>query len=193
MADILRLPRFSEDQNSAMVLRWLKKEGEEVKIGDALVEIETDKALMELDAKRNGFLLYIKVPVGEVQENDVLGIIGDEGEDVADILTAEQNRTAELIDKSRGVDVIRLPKLSDMMEEAKIVVWRVKEGDYIKKGDIIAEVETDKAIIEVESFREGKVLYRLDETKTIVKENEILIIVGEEGAYFKDLLELNKK
>jgi len=75
-----------------------------------------------------------------------------------------------------------------MMEEAKIVTWKVNEGDYVKKGDIIAEVETDKAIIEVESFREGKVLYRLDEAKKMVKENEILIIVGEEGAHFKDLL-----
>ena len=193
MADILRLPRFSENQNSAMVLRWLKKEGEEVKIGDVLVEIETDKSLMELEAESNGFLLYIKIPVGEVLVGGVMGVIGGKNENVAEILSKEQGNSKKVIDKARGVDVVRLPKLSDMMEAAKIVTWKVKEGDYVRKGDIIAEVETDKAIIEVESFREGKVLYRLDEAKKVVKENEILIIVGEEGAYFKDLLELNQK
>lgn len=191
MADILRLPKFSEDQNSAIVLRWLKKEGEEVRIGDALVEIETDKALMELEAKSNGFLLYIKIPVGEVLVNDVMGVIGERNENVTEILAREEDKSSKTIDKARGVDVVRLPKLSDMMETAKIVTWKVEVGDFVKKGDIIAEVETDKAIIEVESFREGKVLYRLDETKKMVKENEILIIVGEEGACFKDLLELN--
>lgn len=191
MADILRLPRFSDDQNSAMILRWLKKEGEKVTKGEALVEFETDKSLMELEAENDGFLLYIKIPVGEARVGEILGVVGAENEKLTEILKEAESKQQQQIDKTRGVDVIRLPKLSDMMEEAKVVAWKVDVGDDVRKGDIIAEVETDKAIIEIESFREGKVLYRLDKVEPIVKENEILIIVGEEGAYFKDLLEIN--
>jgi pyruvate dehydrogenase E2 component (dihydrolipoamide acetyltransferase) len=191
MAIVLRLPRFSEDHNPAIIVRWLKKEGERVEKGDVLVEIETDKSLMEIEAEDSGVLLYIKVPLGEVYGDDILGVIGEENENVSVLLKGEEMPNSTPIDKTRGVDIIRLPKLSDMMESAKVVNWKVKEGDGIKKGDIIAEVETDKAIIEVESFREGTVLYRSKEATTNVKENEILIIVGEKGAYIQNILEEN--
>lgn len=191
MAVVLRLPRFSEDDNPAIIVRWLKKEGERVEKGDVLVEIETYKSLMEVEAEDSGLLLYIKVPLGEVYGDDILGVIGEENENVSDILKGEEMPNSKPIDKIRGVDIVRLPKLSDMMESAKVVNWKVKEGDGIKKGDIIAEVETDKAIIEVESFREGTVLYRSKEATTNVKENEILIIVGEKGAYIQNILEEN--
>ena len=109
----------------------------------------------------------------------------------SEILQREEMPNSTSIDKARGVDIIRLPKLSEMMESARVVDWKVKEGSGIKKGDIIAEVETDKAIIEVESFREGTVLYLSKKATTSIKENEILIIVGEKGAYIQNILDEN--
>lgn len=191
MAVVLRLPRFSEDNLPATIVKWLKKEGDNVQKGDVLVEIETDKSLMEIEAEDSGTLLYIKVPLGKVYENDILGVIGEDGENVAGILKNEEISNAKSIDKAKGVDIIRLPKLSEMMESARVISWKINLGDDLKKGDIIAEVETDKAIIEVESYREGTVLYRSEEAMTQVKENEILLIVGEKGAYIQNILEEN--
>mgnify|MGYP000014426672 CR=1 FL=1 len=56
-------------------------------------------------------------------------------------------------------EIIRMPRLSDTMEEGNIVSWLVKEGDKVSPGDILAEVETDKATMELESFNEGVLLY----------------------------------
>ncbi len=52
---------------------------------------------------------------------------------------------------------IVMPQLSDSMDEGKLISWKIKEGDFVKKGDVIAEVESDKAIMEVQSFKDGKV------------------------------------
>ena len=61
-------------------------------------------------------------------------------------------------------EVIRMPKMSDTMEEGVIASWLVKEGDEVKSGDILAEVETDKATMELESYEDG-VLLRSEERR----------------------------
>ncbi len=188
MAEIVRLPSFSENQNKAVIVKWLKKEGEEVKLGESLVEFETDKSIIVIEAESEGVLLYIKVPVGEVEVGDILCVIGEKGEKASEVLSEIQT-TEQQIDKAHGLDVIRLPKLSDMMEMARIVKWNIKAGDYLKKGDIFAEVETDKSVIEIESFREGWVLYTRPEEQPEVNENDILVILGEKGMNFQHLLE----
>lgn len=188
MANIIRLDKFSEDQNVATIITWLKKEGDRIEVGDVLLELETDKSTMELEAEVEGYLLYIKIPLGKVIVDDILCVIGEKNENLDQIFKEEEIRIEGLIDKAKGVDIIRLPKLSEMMEEARIVDWKVEVGDDVKKGDIIAEVETDKAVIEVESFREGKVLYRVPSEKQTLKENDILVIIGEEGAHIQNIL-----
>ncbi len=189
MAEILRLPQFSEEQDSAVVLNWLKKEGEAIKKGEAILEIETEKSVMELEAENDGILLYIKVPRGEVKVNDILGVIGQSGENAIDLLKQVESKDKKKIDKASGMDIIRLPRLSDEMEEALILNWKVGIGDKLQKGDVIAEVETDKAVIEIDSFREGTILYKHPETSQKIKVGTIIMIVGEEGAPYEQLLE----
>ncbi len=86
-------------------------------------------------------------------------------------------------------EVIRMPRLSDTMEEGTIAKWHKKVGDKIQEGDIIAEVETDKATMEMESFQEGTLLYvGIDEGDT-VPINEVIAVVGEKGEDYQEVLE----
>lgn len=84
-------------------------------------------------------------------------------------------------------EVIRMPRMSDTMEEGNIVGWIAKVGDKVSPGDVLAEVETDKATMELESFYEGTLLYIGVEEGTIAV-NAILAVIGEEGEDYKAAL-----
>src|SRR6476620_3847006 len=78
-------------------------------------------------------------------------------------------------------EVIRMPLLSDTMTEGKIVSWNKKVGDYVKSDDVLADVETDKATMEVVGYEEGTLLYIGVEAGNAAKINEIIAIVGKAG------------
>jgi pyruvate dehydrogenase E2 component (dihydrolipoamide acetyltransferase) len=86
-------------------------------------------------------------------------------------------------------DVITMPRLSDTMEEGTIVEWFKQVGDEIAQGDILAEVETDKANMELESFYEGKLLYVGIEQGDVVPVDKVIAVVGEEGENYKAALQ----
>ncbi|TVR77273.1 MAG: pyruvate dehydrogenase complex dihydrolipoamide acetyltransferase [Chitinophagaceae bacterium] len=90
-------------------------------------------------------------------------------------------------------EVIRMPRMSDTMEEGVIVEWNKKVGDSIKAGDILAEVETDKATMELESYQEGTLLYIGVEKGDTIPVDAILAILGEKGEDYKSILEEEKK
>lgn len=85
-------------------------------------------------------------------------------------------------------EIIRMPRLSDTMEEGNIVAWLKKVGDKVSPGDILAEVETDKATMELESFHEGYLLY-ISKEEGPVPVNEVLAVIGEKDEDYKSLLE----
>lgn len=85
--------------------------------------------------------------------------------------------------------VIDMPKLSDTMEEGVIAKWNVKEGDKVSSGDIIAEVETDKATMDVEVFDGGTVLKIVAAEGDAVPLGGLMAIIGEEGEDISDLLD----
>ncbi len=176
MSDTLRLPRFSEDQDAATIVKWHKKEGDAIKKGEILLEIETDKSIFELEAEKDGIIEEIRVSEGEIKVGEVLAILKDRG-----------NGENEMV-KTKNAFAIRLPQLSDAMEEAHALYWRVKVGDVVKKGDILVEVETDKAIIEIDASHKGTVLYQYPENKKKIKVGTIILIIGDEGASVQKLL-----
>ncbi|GAB3970195.1 pyruvate dehydrogenase complex dihydrolipoamide acetyltransferase [Spirosoma terrae] len=91
--------------------------------------------------------------------------------------------------ESVNASVIRMPKMSDTMTEGTIVAWHKKEGDTVKSGDILAEVETDKATMDLEAYEEGTLLYIGVKEGASVAVDDIIAVVGEKGANFKVLLE----
>ena len=85
-------------------------------------------------------------------------------------------------------EIINMPRLSDTMEEGVVAKWLKKVGDTIKEGDILAEIETDKATMEFESFHSGVLLHiGLEEGKTAPVDS-LLAIIGEKGEDITDLL-----
>ena len=86
-------------------------------------------------------------------------------------------------------EIIRMPKMSDTMEEGVIAAWLKKVGDSVKPGDILAEVETDKATMELESYDEGVLLYIGVNEKDAVPVNGVIAVIGEKGEDYQHLLD----
>jgi pyruvate dehydrogenase E2 component (dihydrolipoamide acetyltransferase) len=205
MAQVIRMPKMSDTMLEGVIAKWLKKEGDTIKSGDIIAEVETDKATMELENYEDGTLLYIGIKAGEAAPVDgIIAIVGTKGEDFSILLTESKvvivnevvEKVVEVTASQPTIDLgnikakaVRMPKMSDTMLEGVIAKWLKKEGDKVKSGDIIAEVETDKATMELENYEDGTILYiGAQEGKGIVVDG-IIAIVGEPGADFKKILE----
>ncbi|MBE5317579.1 2-oxo acid dehydrogenase subunit E2 [Pedobacter sp. MR2016-19] len=86
-------------------------------------------------------------------------------------------------------DVIKMPKMSDTMTEGVLAKWHKKVGDKVKSGDVLAEVETDKATMDMESYWDGVLLYVGIEEGTAVPVDAIMAVIGKEGEDYKAALE----
>ena len=96
MAIVVNMPRLSDTMEEGTVAAWLKKVGDKIEEGDILAEIETDKATMEFESFNEGTLLHIGVQEGETTKVDtLLAIIGDDGEDISEILNGASNASTE--------------------------------------------------------------------------------------------------
>ncbi|MCH7397111.1 pyruvate dehydrogenase complex dihydrolipoamide acetyltransferase [Belliella sp. DSM 107340] len=227
MAEIIRMPKMSDTMEEGVIAAWLKKVGDEVKPGDILAEVETDKATMELESYEEGVLLHIGVEEKDaVPVNGVIAIIGEKGENIDDLLKEangeggssstskeEKKEDKEEVDEEKdeneekedsktedapkeekidtsdiNAQVITMPKMSDTMTEGVIATWLKKVGDEIKAGDIIAEVETDKATMELESYDDGILLHIGVEAGEAVEIDGVIAVIGEKGADFEKLI-----
>ncbi|WP_430908877.1 2-oxo acid dehydrogenase subunit E2 [Maribacter sp. 2-571] len=206
MAEVINMPRLSDTMEEGTVAKWLKQVGDKIEEGDILAEIETDKATMEFESFHEGTLLHIGIEEGDGAPVDsLLAIIGEKGEDISGLLngsattedtdsgseaadsapeqaaTADAGATETTSEIPEGVEVVKMPRLSDTMEEGTVAAWLKSVGDTIEEGDILAEIETDKATMEFESFYSGTLLY------IGIKEGEsspvdaVLAVIGPEG------------
>ncbi|MEP3838021.1 MAG: 2-oxo acid dehydrogenase subunit E2 [Algibacter sp.] len=206
MAIVVNMPRLSDTMEEGTVATWLKKVGDKIEEGDILAEIETDKATMEFESFNEGTLLHIGVQEGETTKVDeLLAIIGDEGEDISGLLNGGGNASAEAKEETveaesteevpaetaaapavsaalpEGVIVVTMPRLSDTMEEGTVATWLKKVGDTVEEGDILAEIETDKATMEFESFQSGTLLEIGLQEGESAKVDALLAIIGPAG------------
>ena len=87
MAEVILMPRLSDTMTEGVIAAWHKKVGDTVKKGDLLAEIETDKAVQELESYKDGTLLHIGIDKGgKLQVNDLLAIVGAPGEDISSLI-----------------------------------------------------------------------------------------------------------
>ena len=197
MAEIINMPRLSDTMEEGTVATWFKKVGDTVKEGDILAEIETDKATMEFEAFHEGELLHIGIEEGQTAPVDaLLAIIGQKGEDISALLgggavaeATSESAPAEAVEASSaaaelpaGVEIITMPRLSDTMEEGTVASWLKKVGDTVTEGDILAEIETDKATMEFEAFYGGTLLHIGIQEGESAKVDSLLAIIGDKDA-----------
>jgi pyruvate dehydrogenase E2 component (dihydrolipoamide acetyltransferase) len=202
MAEIITMPRLSDTMEEGTVAAWLKKVGDNIVEGDILAEIETDKATMEFESFHEGTLLHIGVQEGETTKVDaLLAVIGDKGEDISALLisapeikeeikeesTAQVETSSGAVEIPEGVIVVTMPRLSDTMEEGTVATWLKKVGDKVAEGDILAEIETDKATMEFESFNEGTLLHIGIQEGETAKVDALLAIIGPTGTDVSDV------
>ena len=211
MAEVINMPRLSDTMEEGTVATWLKKVGDKIEEGDILAEIETDKATMDFESFNEGTLLHIGIGEGETAKVDtLLAIIGEEGEDISQYLdvnaseakaqdndqsSSEQKveddnqsevkvaseESTEKQDIPEGVIVVTMPRLSDTMEEGTVATWLKKVGDHVDEGEILAEIETDKATMDFESFQSGTLLYIGLNEGDSAKVDSLLAIIGPAG------------
>ncbi|SJN24092.1 Dihydrolipoamide acetyltransferase component of pyruvate dehydrogenase complex [Sphingobacterium faecium PCAi_F2.5] len=204
------MPKMSDTMTEGVIAKWHKQVGDKVNSGDLVAEIETDKATMDFESYQEGTLLYIGPKEGEAVAIDaVIAILGEPGEDFQALLS-DAPQTEEVTEKkevetsnsseteaapqsnvtpeSLGVTVITMPLLSDTMTEGVIAQWNFKVGDTIKSDDSIADVETDKATMEVTAYADGTLLYVGLEAGEAAKVNDIIAIVGPAGTDVTPLL-----
>jgi pyruvate dehydrogenase E2 component (dihydrolipoamide acetyltransferase) len=217
MAEVIRMPKMSDTMEEGVIAEWHKKVGDKIKSGEIIAEVETDKATMDLESYYDGTLLYIGVQKGDAVPIDgIMAVVGNEGEDYQSLLeggnengspkdaapakeqqepaapaietvTPEKPAPAKSTEKINAA-VVRMPKMSDTMEEGTLVSWQKKVGDKVKSGDIIAEVETDKATMELEAYEDGTLLYVGIKEGESVPVDGIIAVIGEEGANVEALL-----
>jgi pyruvate dehydrogenase E2 component (dihydrolipoamide acetyltransferase) len=202
---------MSDTMEEGVIASWLKKVGDTVKPGDILAEVETDKATMELESYEEGVLLYVGVKEKDsVPVNGIIAIIGEKGEAFQHLLSGAPAETpkveaaipaaapapaaevkapaAAVATSSIPAVVVTMPKMSDTMQEGTISAWLKKVGDAVKSGEIIAEVETDKATMELESYEDGLLLYIGVEAGGSVPVDGVIAVIGEKGADYQSLL-----
>lgn len=200
------MPRLSDTMEEGTVAKWLKQVGDKVEEGDILAEIETDKATMEFESFYEGTLLHIGIDEGDGAPVDsLLAIIGEKGEDISALLNSssvsaqEEEVSAEKANDSQedttetssdsgssteipeGVEIVKMPRLSDTMEEGTVAAWLKKVGDTVEEGDILAEIETDKATMEFESFYSGTLLYIGIQEGESSPVDAVLAVIGPAG------------
>ncbi len=174
----ITMPKAGQSMEDGTIVRWVKTVGQTVAAGDILLEVETDKATVEVESDAAGTLLKILVPEGEtVPVHTPIALLGQAGENVsaaaassspqstqgaqreekAEAPTAAAPATPEPSAAGGPVTPVLMPKAGQSMEEGTIVSWKVKPGDRVNQGDILFEVETDKANVEVESDAPGRI------------------------------------
>ncbi|MEL6348336.1 MAG: biotin/lipoyl-containing protein, partial [Myxococcota bacterium] len=180
MAEFFLMPQASPTMEAGKVLEWHKSEGDALAPQDVIAEVETDKAAMEVEVFDPGYLLKIIVPAGtEAKVDQPIAIIGQSAdEDYADLLTQlgdaapaappaeapapapEPAPAPAAVEEEVVTDAayFLMPQASPTMEAGKILAWHKSEGDALAPQDVIAEVETDKAAMEVEVFDPGYLL-----------------------------------
>ena len=211
MAEVILMPRLSDTMTEGVIAGWHKKVGDAVKKGDLLADIETDKATMELESYQEGTLLHIGSDKGgKLQVNDLLAIIGKAGEDVGALVAQHSGGAAPApapvaeapasaapaakpaVDVSSMEEVVLMPRLSDTMTEGVIAGWHKNVGDAVKKGEVLADIETDKATMELESYKEGVLLYQGAKPGEKIQVNDLLCIIGKQGFDVNAVLEALK-
>ncbi|MEW6132483.1 MAG: FAD-dependent oxidoreductase [Pseudomonadota bacterium] len=153
----ITMPQLSDTMTEGVVVTWEKQPGDRVERGDIVATVETDKAIMDVEVFKAGYLAGPLAEVGStIPVGGALGYITDTPGDMAIAAgeVVEEQAQTEMIPHHAGTPIV-MPQLSDTMTEGVMVSWEKQPGDAVKRGDIVATVETDKAIMDVEVFQEG--------------------------------------
>ena len=190
MVQEIKMPSAGQTTDEARIFTVNVKVGDTVKRGDVLLEAETDKAVLPVESYAAGEVLDVLVQEGDdVTAGTVLVVIGKKGDTyqrggavpapAAPAPSAPVVPAAVVDAKMEKIGTeIKMPSAGQTTDEAKIYTVNVKVGDTVKRGDVLMEAETDKAVLPVESFTAGVVLDVLVQEGDDVTAGTVLAVIG---------------
>lgn len=179
-------------------MSWEKNVGDFIERGTVVATIETDKAIMDVEVFREGYLsgpiaaIDSVIPVGDAMAilvTDKKDVVEGEGAPVVAASSTSETETASndpapvaKDETPEGGHAVKMPQLSDTMTEGTMVTWEKELGDHIKRGTVVATVETDKAVMDVEVFREGYLSGPIAATDSVVPVGEAIAFLVDDKA-----------
>lgn len=206
----INMPSLSPTMTEGNIVKWLKKEGDKISAGDVLCEIQTDKAIMAFETEEEGVLAKILVPedAKEIKVGSLIALMVAEGEDWKTVEIPEAEGVApaasnaqkepEESEQSTGGNTpgieLTMPSLSPTMSEGTIIKWHKQPGDKISAGDVLCDIQTDKAVMSFETEEEGTLAKILlgDDSKD-VKVGDLIALMVAEGEDWNDVQVPGKK
>ncbi len=171
------MPQLGMAQDAGKIVSWLKAPGEKVAKGDALFEVETDKATMEVEAQASGFLTHVSAQAGEdVPVGQAIARISETAEEDAPA-AAPAPQAADALPEGRE---ITMPQLGMAQDSGVIVGWMVEPGAQVGEDDPLFEVETDKATMEVPAGVSGYLAATLAQKDDDVPVGQAVAIISKE-------------
>ena len=172
------MPALGMAQDSGVIVAWHKSEGDAVTAEDTLFEVETDKATMEVAAGADGFLTRIRAQAGdEVPVGDVIAVIGDSTEAIN---AEEPPASAPAQPQTVEGNQVIMPALGMAQDTGLIVAWHKAPGDAVVATDVLFEVETDKATMDVEAGHDGYVAALLAEAGEEAPVGDVIAVISDE-------------
>jgi len=200
----LKMPSLSPTMTEGTIVKWLKKEGENFEAGDVVCEIQTDKAVVSMEVDDEGVMAKILSPAdsGSIKVGELIALVAEEGEDWKEVAAghAPDGKGADDSTQAAAAEpamtgggsvagtAVNMPSLSPTMTEGTIVKWYKSEGEAVGAGDLLCDIQTDKAVVSMEADDDGVL------AKILVKDGSGAIQVGvpiavmvEEGEDWKDV------
>ncbi|MFN7003324.1 MAG: biotin/lipoyl-containing protein [Roseinatronobacter sp.] len=169
------MPQLGMAQDAGKIVSWLKAPGDKVAKGDALFEVETDKATMEVEAQASGFLTHVSAQAGEdVPVGQAIARISESAEESAPV-AAPAPQAAEVLPEGRE---ITMPQLGMAQDSGVLVGWLVEPGARVGAEDLLFEVETDKATMEVPAGVSGYLAATLAQKGDDVPVGQVVAIIS---------------
>uniref|UniRef100_A0A2H8TUF6 Dihydrolipoamide acetyltransferase component of pyruvate dehydrogenase complex n=1 Tax=Melanaphis sacchari TaxID=742174 RepID=A0A2H8TUF6_9HEMI len=206
----INMPSLSPTMTEGNIVKWLKNEGDKISAGDVLCEIQTDKAVMAFETEEEGVLAKILVPedAKEIKVGSLIALMVAEGEDWKSVeipdaksvapAASDAQEESEESEQSTGGNTpgieLTMPSLSPTMSEGTIIKWHKQPGDKVSAGDVLCDIQTDKAVMSFETEEEGTLAKILlgDDSKD-VKVGDLIALMVAEGEDWKDVQVPGKK
>lgn len=200
------MPSLSPTMTEGTIVKWNKQEGDKVAAGDVVCEIQTDKAVVAMEVDEDGTLAKILKlsDSGAIEVGTLIAVLAEDGEDWTSVAAASTGAEvstgvklaasgeAEAVSQPSGGSTpgteVKMPSLSPTMTEGTIVKWCIKEGEKISAGDVLCEIQTDKAVVSMEVDDDAilaKILF--PEGSSGVKVGDLIALTVEEGQDWKDV------
>ena len=172
------MPALGMAQDTGLIVSWLKQPGDAVRTGDALMEVETDKAVMEVEAPGDGFLTDVRAEAGQnVPVGQVIAVINDTA-DAPAAPAKPANTKSETVESVPEGQSIIMPALGMAQDTGLIVAWHKSPGDAVSTDDVLFEVETDKATMEVAAGHDGYIAALLAQAGQEVPVGDVVAVIS---------------